>query len=83
MRLTIDQLCSIFHYAMERENLRLAGGDTGFVRVNWESVPEADKDALRAAISALNSVIRKDEREFYRSELMECLDDLRLNRIGS
>jgi hypothetical protein len=83
MRLTIDQLCSIFHYAMERENLRLAGSDTGFVRVNWESVPETDKAALRAAVSALNSVIRKDEREFYRAELMDCLDDLRLNQIGS
>lgn len=79
-RLTIEQLCSVMHYAYEREARRVGWETQERSRVSWEELPEENKAAMVAAMTVVNDIIRKDERESFRSELMDCLNDLRMNR---
>lgn len=84
MALTTEDLCKIMHYALWREmrahevpDLDL---DTG---VTWEEAPARYKQAIRGAITSVEMVTRKDERDAYRREVTECLDDLARNpRVG-
>jgi hypothetical protein len=78
--LTTEDLCKILHYALEREE-RLHGHtdldlETG---TTWDEAPRDYKMVMLGAMSSVELVTRKDEREAYRRELTECLDDLMRN----
>jgi hypothetical protein len=45
----------------------------------WDDLPEIYKAAWRSAAAQIDEVVRKDERDTYRREITECMDDLARN----
>jgi hypothetical protein len=80
MPITTEDLCKILHYALARETR--TRGVLGLDRSSqqaWEDSPEEYKRAVRGAVSSMELVTRKDERDTYRREITECMDDLARN----
>ena len=80
MSLTTEDLCKIMHYALAREMRTNDVKDLDLdISVSWEDAPVRYKQAVRGAMSSVELVTRKDERDTYRAEITECLDDLARN----
>lgn len=78
--LTTEDLCKILHYALQREERLHGRTDLDLeVSTTWDESPRAYKQVMLGAMSSVELVTRKDEREAYRREITECLDDLRRN----
>jgi hypothetical protein len=79
-QVTTDDLCKILHYALEREFRvkQVRDLDLDF-SVSWEESPVTYRQAVRGAVSSMELVTRKDERDTYRREITDCLDDLTRN----
>jgi len=83
-KLTTDDLCKILHYALQRETRLHGQTDLDLeIGATWDDAPREYKMVLRGAVSSLELVVRKAEREDYRQELIECLDDLRRNPVAN
>ena len=68
------------HYALLREMRAHDVTDLDLdTSVSWEDAPARYKQAVRGAITSVELVTRKDERDTYRREITECLDDLARN----
>jgi hypothetical protein len=80
MSLTTDDLCKILHYALAREMRAHGVNDLDLDQsVTWDETPASYKMAIRGAVSSMELVTRKDERDAYRREITDCLDDLARN----
>lgn len=78
--LTTEDLCKILHYALQREERLHGHADLDLeVDTTWDEAPVKYKQVMLGAMSAVEMVTRKDEREAFRREINDCLDDLRRN----
>jgi hypothetical protein len=67
---SVEELCIISHDAYEREALRVGWRTQDACKKPWDDLPNANKDAMRASISAvreacLNSAITKREKDAF------------------
>lgn len=49
----LDRLCSVLHTAYERASAATGWETQPETRVRWEHLPEANKETMRVAVSAL------------------------------
>jgi hypothetical protein len=81
--MTTEDLCKILHYALAREMRAHGVNDLDLDNgVTWDESPDGYKLALRGAVTSMELVTRKDERDAYRREITDCLDDLARNPRG-